>query len=149
MPFDSVSCANSLNVQPPNPTYPGVTNSNAAPSWTIDGAIWTQDTTTLSLGAGSHEVRVQWSGAACDTESSWTMDVLPLLQVNLTVNDSTLCAGVGTEAVAVAGGGLSSSEPMDIVWSDGGLPLLSRILQPDSSSWWAIHIDDGCSDPRF
>ena len=55
--------------------------------------------------------------------------------------------GVGTEAVAVAGGGLSSSEPMDIVWSDGGLPLLSRILQPDSSSWWAIHIDDGCSDP--
>lgn len=147
MPFDSVSCANSLNVQPPVPTYPGVTNSNAAPTWTIDGATWAQDTTTLSLGTGSHEVQVQWSGAACDTESSWTMDVLPLLQVNLTVNDSTLCAGVGTEAVAVAGGGLSSSEPMDIVWSDGGLPLLSRILQPDSSSWWTIHIDDGCSDP--
>ena len=50
-------------------------------------------------------------------------------------------------ATAAASGGLGLGTGLDITWSDGGLPLLERTLQPDSSGWWSVTVEDGCSSP--
>ena len=146
-PLDSVLCFNTDPVPIPAPDTPGIHTAPALESWSWDGMPWVGDATSAALGSGVHTASVQWSAAACATDTSWTVTVLPALQVTLTAADVTLCAESATPATAAVSGGLGQGPGLDIAWSDGGLPLLERTLQPDSSGWWSVTVDDGCSSP--
>ena len=144
---DTSLCFNNVPFGSPPPSVSGASSANPVAVWTIDGAAWTGDTTAAALGSGLHDVMVEWTGAACAVQETWSLLVLDPLTVDLTVADATLCPGAGTEATATAGGGLSESDPVTLSWSDGGLPLAERILLPETTSWWSVTAEDGCSTP--
>ena len=144
---DTSLCFNGSPLAPPPPSVSGVSSANPSTLWTLDGTPWTGDTTTAALGSGLHDVMVEWNGAACAVQETWSLLVLDALTVELTVADASLCAGAGTDATATAGGGLSGSAPVVLSWSDGGLPLAERTLLPETTSWWSVTAEDGCSTP--
>jgi hypothetical protein len=145
--LDSVLCVNDHPVSPPPPTTGGQSSADPSPVWFVDGTAWTGDTTTADLGSGPHTLTVSWTGTACSTTSEWTLEVLPSLTVDLSVDDATLCPGAGTTATASPAGGLAPSGGAILSWSDGGLPLATRTIVPETTSWWSVTADDDCSNP--
>lgn len=143
-------CFNDAPQLPPGPTNPGNGPPTTQDDWSLDGAPWPPGLTTASVGEGTHEVSLGWSGEACTVEQTWSFVVLPPLTVELQVEDASLCAGQGTSATAVLSGGLADggSTP-DITWSDGGFPSPERFLLPEASGWWWVEADDGCSTPAM
>jgi len=142
---DTILCFNGLPFSPPAPSTAGSSSANPLSEWSLDGVPWTGDTTTAQLGSGTHTMTVEWTGNACAVQNGWTLDVLEELTVTLSVDDASLCPGAGTEATANIAGGLSGDGNVNIFWSDGGLPLSVRTLLPESTSWWSVIVDDGCS----
>lgn len=146
-PLDSVLCFNDTPIAVPSPNPSGTSTAGWTLDWTWDGTPWTGDTTSSALGAGLHTAAVQGTAAACVVDTQWTLTVLPALELVLTAEDVTLCPGAGTPAVADVSGGLTGEGGVAVTWSDGGLPLLERILLPESSGWWSVTLEDGCSLP--
>lgn len=140
-------CANSIPLAPPSPSIGAISSLNPEDAWLIDGTPWLGDTTSAALGAGSHTVSVSWTGSACSAAETWTVIVLPPLAVELTAGDETLCPSGATELNASIQGGLSADGNASFQWSDGGLPVLPRTVQPETTGWWGITVEDGCSDP--
>ncbi len=147
MPVDSILCFNDAALSIPVPATAGISSAEPTETWSWDNVAWTVDTTSASLGAGQHVVAVSWSAAACAVDTGWSVTVLPALEVALSVEDETLCPSSGTLATAAVNGGLGPAAALDIQWSDNGLPLLERTVLPDSSGWWSVTVDDGCSTP--
>ncbi len=146
-PFGSILCFNDAALSIPDPAQPGNSTTVPLESWSWDGTPWWGDTTSAQLGPGLHQVAVQWSAAACALDTSWNVEVLPALDVTLAVADAALCPESGTSATAEVSGGLGDPSDLVVAWSDGGLPLLERVIIPDSSGWWSITVSDGCSTP--
>ena len=144
---DTTLCFNDLLIPVPAPSMAGSSSANPQSEWNIDGSPWISDTTTAGLGSGPHTVSVAWTGAACAIEETWSVTVLEALSVDLTAADAVLCPGAGTDATAILTGGLSDAGEGTVTWSDGGIPLLERVLMPESTSWWSVTAEDGCSSP--
>lgn len=150
-PSEAVFCHNDQPFSAPDPIVVGVHEGEATEQWYWDGNPWVHDTTWAQLGAGLHTASVQWSALACAFDTSWTVEVLPPLSLSLEAEDLTLCPGEGTAAFGMVSGGLLTQEGapplLTVSWSDGGPALLERILLPETSGWWSLTAEDGCSSP--
>ena len=140
-------CNNSALWPPP---VPGSAGNGPAPTdanWTVDGAPWPTNASTQTFGSGPHLIELQWTGDVCEVSDSWSVEVLPALEMALTASDSTLCPGAAVVLQIETSGGSEPPAGLSIAWSDGGLPQFERSIAPVSSAWWWASAEDGCSDP--
>ena len=125
-------------------------------NWTLDGFTAEQlpsPLSTAALGEGVHTVIANWAGAVCSADSTWAFEVLPPLTAQLAAADSTLCPGTATTLGVTFGGGLfdetggGQGALAEIIWWDGSPPYAERPIAPEVSTWVAVTVSDGCSEP--
>jgi len=142
-------CNNSALWSPPVPSSTGNGPAPSDANWTLDGSPWTTGYSTQALGAGPHVIGLHWSGDECEVQATWPVVVLPAFDVALLAGDSALCPGAGTTLEVEVSGGLEPATDLSIEWSDGAFPAVERSIAPESSGWWWVMADDGCSDPAI
>jgi gliding motility-associated-like protein len=96
-------------------------------------------------GPGEHQVILTWTGLNCMSADTVNVFVYPELIASLETTDELICPGAGTLLFVTAEGGFPDAL-YSYSWSDGLFPLSENTAIPETSQFYYVSIDDGCSD---
>lgn len=97
-------------------------------------------------GPGTHQISYTYGQGACQrTNVAFTTVGLPL-QMTLTADDDTICAGERVNLTAQAFGGTNFGYTFN--WNQGLSGSFSHSVQPTQTTTYIVVVGDTCSDPQ-
>ncbi len=97
-------------------------------------------------GPGEHQLILTWTGQNCMSADTVNVFVYPELIASLEASDEVICPEAGTTLFVEAEGGFPDAL-YTYSWSDGLFPLAQNTAIPETSQYYYVSIEDGCSDP--
>lgn len=109
----------------------------------INGVVSNGTFNPSQLGTGTHELYYTRGSGECQSDERVFFSVLPPIEGAATASNDSICLGDPTvvEINAFGGSGILSA-----TWQ-GSLGFgVSHIIRPDTSGWYIVRVEDGCSE---
>lgn len=109
------------------------------------GALSTDTINPYLLGEGSYTFQYIYEGVACNTSTEHSFGVYPPIQTEVTVSQPIVCDGNASTITVNASGGYPDLL-FSYQWSDGGFPVNTHTINPESTTTISVITSDGCSE---